>query len=205
VEVVTPSLPADYFNQLYADSDDPWQISSGWYEHRKRAVLLACLPHQHYPLVFEPGCSNGELTAQLAARCDRLIAWDVADAAIERARTLTAQLTGVEIRHAGLPAQWPEEHADLIVFAEVGYYLDASDLDQAIDHALDRLNPGGVLLALHWRHPAHDYPLTGDQVHDQINAQDRLHQLGSYHDPDFLLDMWAHGPMPSVGQQTGLL
>ena len=63
-EFVTPSLPADYFARLYSESDDPWRISLGWYERRKRALLMASLPHERFSVVFEPGCSNGELTIQ---------------------------------------------------------------------------------------------------------------------------------------------
>ena len=58
------SLQAEYFDHLYADSSDPWQISSGWYEDRKRAVMAAVLPRRHYRLAFEPGCGNGVLTAR---------------------------------------------------------------------------------------------------------------------------------------------
>jgi SAM-dependent methyltransferase len=202
---VTPSLPADYFTRLYDGSDDPWQISSGWYERRKRALLMASLPRERFSVGFEPGCSNGELTVQLASRCDRLIAWDVVDDALTRTRIRTAELPEVEIRHGALPRDWPDEKADLIVLAEVGYYLDAADLSRAVDEAVDRLGPSGAIVAVHWRHPAPDYPLTGDEVHRLIDARDDLDRLGGYYDEDFLLDIWTHGPVQSVAAQTGLI
>ncbi len=202
---MTPSLTPDYFTQLYAGSDDPWKISTGWYEQRKRAVVLASLPRDHYAVGFEPACSNGELTAHLAARCDRLVAWDIADSAIARARTRTAHLPGVEIRKAALPDQWPTEHADLIVLSEVGYYLDVADLGRTIDQAVDRLAAGGTLLAVHWRHPAPDYPLSGDEVHQRIATHEKLRRLGGYQDVDVNLDIWTHGPAPSVAQQSGVV
>ena len=202
---MTPSLSADYFAQLYADSDDPWRISTGWYEQRKRALLMASLPRERFSIGFEPGCNNGELTVQLASRCDRLIAWDVVDTALDRARTRTTDLPGVEIRHGALPHDWPDEEADLIVLAEVGYYLDAGDLNRAVREAARRLTAGGTLIAVHWRHGAPDYPLTGDEVHRLIDAHDDLDRLGRYHDEDFLLDIWTHGSGQSVAAQTGLL
>ncbi|MEO6885008.1 MAG: SAM-dependent methyltransferase [Jatrophihabitantaceae bacterium] len=202
---MSPSLPAEYFNNLYADSDDPWQISTGWYEQRKRALVMASLPREHYRLGFEPGCSNGDLTVLLADRCDRFVAWDVAEAAVARARQRSANQPSVEIRRGALPDDWPAEQADLIVLSETGYYLDATDLECAIDRAADLLVPGGTLVAVHWRHPATDYPLRGDQVHEHIGAHDALAHLGGYHDADFLLDIWTHGSAPSVAQQIGVI
>ena len=45
-----------------------------------------CSRRERYASAFEPGCSIGVLTAQLAPRCDRLLACDVAAAAVESAR-----------------------------------------------------------------------------------------------------------------------
>ena len=61
-----------YFDGLYKSSDDPWNLREGWYERRKRSLTLALLPRPRYRNAFEPGCANGELTAELATRCDAL-------------------------------------------------------------------------------------------------------------------------------------
>ncbi len=37
------SLDAQYFADLYADSEDPWAFRTRWYERRKRDLLLASL------------------------------------------------------------------------------------------------------------------------------------------------------------------
>ena len=46
----------------------------------------------------------GELTAALAARCDRLTAWDVSAAAVEHARDRTAGLPSVRVEQRSMPA-----------------------------------------------------------------------------------------------------
>lgn len=75
-----------HFEALYAASDDPWQVRASWYEKRKRALLLACLDRPRYRNGFEPGCGNGEMSAALAERCDRLLACDGAASAVAAAR-----------------------------------------------------------------------------------------------------------------------
>ncbi|WP_244268864.1 nodulation S family protein, partial [Mycobacterium parascrofulaceum] len=57
---------------MYAGTDDPWALSSRWYEQRKYAITLALLPARRYRHAFEPGCSIGTLTARLARRCDQV-------------------------------------------------------------------------------------------------------------------------------------
>ena len=81
-EPPTSSVPHTHFDALYLRSSDPWQLASAWYERRKYAVTVAALPRERYRSGLEPGCSIGELTRLLAPRCDRLMAFDFADAAV---------------------------------------------------------------------------------------------------------------------------
>ena len=80
------SLGPEYFEDLYARHADPWGFADRWYEQRKRALLLASLPRPRFARAFEPGCSIGVLTAELAPRCDALLATDVAEGALSAAR-----------------------------------------------------------------------------------------------------------------------
>ena len=79
-------LPDEYFDSMYAQSADPWDLSARWYEQRKYAITLALLPRQHYRHAFEPGCSVGVLTALLSERCTRVTATDVTAAALDGAQ-----------------------------------------------------------------------------------------------------------------------
>jgi LmbE family N-acetylglucosaminyl deacetylase len=66
------SAPADRFATLYSGGDgDPWQTRTSWYEIRKRAVLLACLPHARYAHAAEPGCGTGAHRGQAGGRARR--------------------------------------------------------------------------------------------------------------------------------------
>lgn len=159
------TLPPAYFDHVYQANRDPWSFETSPYERAKYAATLAALPHPHYAQAFEIGCSLGVLTAQLAPRCGHLLAVDVSEAALAQARTRCAALPQVDLRLMRVPEEFPGQRFDLIVLSEVGYYWSPADLARAATHLIAALAPGGQLLLVHWTPPVHDYPLTGDDVH----------------------------------------
>ncbi len=160
------SLPPDYFDHVYAANRDPWGFETSPYEREKYDATVAALPRPRYAKAFEIGCSLGVLTAQLALRCGHLLAVDVSEAALAQARARCTELPQVEIRNLRVPEEFPSQRFDLIVLSEVGYYWSPADLARAADQLLAGLNSGGQLLLVHWTPRVHDYPLTGDEVHD---------------------------------------
>jgi hypothetical protein len=52
------TMPAEHFDNLYADRHDPWSFAESWYEQRKYAITPASLPKQRYRACFEAGCSH---------------------------------------------------------------------------------------------------------------------------------------------------
>ena len=185
------SVATPYFDQLFAGNDDPWAFRQRWYERRKRALTLAMLTRPRYASVFEPGCANGELSAELAPRSDRLLCCDTASAAVALARTRLLGFAHARVEQARLPAQWPTGTFDLIVLSEWCYYLDEADLKRVIEHALGSLSDDGQLLACHWRPPIEGCPQTADQVHAVLAQRLGMAQVVSHHEPDFLLDLWS--------------
>ncbi|MCU1761940.1 nodulation S family protein [Pseudomonas sp. 14P_8.1_Bac3] len=197
------SVEDRYFDGLFAGNDDPWAFRQRWYEQRKRAITLAALPRPRYRSIFEPGCANGELSADLATRCDRLLCYDTASAAVALARTRLSLFDHAEVHQGRLPGDWPNEQFDLIVLSEVGYYLDADDLNQLIQHAAQSLTADGQLLACHWRPPIDGCPLNARQVHDQLHEHLHLPRLVLHQEADFLLELWSREPR-SVAALEGL-
>ncbi|GAB3861989.1 class I SAM-dependent methyltransferase [Hymenobacter terrigena] len=187
------TLPPEYFDHVYQANRDPWNFETSPYEREKYAATLAALPHPHYAEVFEIGCSLGVLTAQLASRCGHLLAVDVSEAALAQARARCADLPQVEIRQLQVPEEFPSQSFDLIVLSEVGYYWSPADLARAADLFVAGLNPGGQLLLVHWTPPVHDYPLTGDDVHEFFLAKTTengpLRHLGGQRHETYRLDL----------------
>ena len=201
------SLPGDYFDAMYGAAADPWGLQDRWYEQRKYAISLALLPGRRYRRAFEPGCSIGVLTAMLAGRCDRVLACDGAQAAVRAAAARTRDLPQVVVERRQLPRQWPGGRFDLVVFSEILYYFGDDDLDRVLSRGVRALEPGGTLLAVHWRHPVADYPRSGDDVHQVLAARPGLARLVSHEEPDFLAEVYlrTEGAPVSVAQATGLV
>ena len=65
-----------------------------------------------------------------------------------------------------VPDDFPAGPFDLIVMSEVGYYWARPDLERALERSEAALEPGGVLLLVHWTPFVADYPLRGDEVHE---------------------------------------
>lgn len=187
------TLPPTYFDDVYRANDDPWGFESSPYEREKYTATLAALPHLTYAEAFEIGCSLGVLTAQLAPRCGHLLAVDVTEAPLDKARQRCANLPQVEFQLLRVPDEYPAQSFDLVLLSEVGYYWSPADLDKAIGLIVKSLNPGGQLLLVHWTAPVHDYPLTGDDVHEAFLRQAMpgglLRHLGGQRQEKYRLDL----------------
>lgn len=186
------SVPIARFEATYARSPDPWGFATRWYETRKYALTMAALAQPRYQRGFEPGCSIGMLTAQLAERCDYLLAADGVDAAVEQARDRLAGRDHVTVNKLVLPEEWPDGPWDLVVLSELGYYFDGDDLGLLLGRAAETTVAGATLIAVHWR-GATDYPLTGDAVHQAIHDHGAFEHLCCYREPLFRLDSYRRG------------
>jgi hypothetical protein len=204
---VTADLPDDYFDALYAESSDPWELASRWYERRKYAITLALLPQERYDHAFEPGCSIGVLTELLSARCDRVTATDVADAALAQtdARLRAGgHREGVTLLNRSFDTDWPATDFDLVMISELAYYFDAATLRATMDRQLPRLKSAATVVTAHWRHPVVDYPLSGDAATAIIAATPGLHRIGGYADEDVIIEVFHTGSAQSVAARTGV-
>ena len=163
------SLLPEYFDQLYAESSDPWEFATSPYEAAKYAATLAALPRPTYASALELGCSIGVLTRQLAARCTGLLATDVSAAALQKARERCSDLSHVRFDCRDLTNNFPSDTFDLILVSEIGYYFSETDLAILRRKIAAALRPGGHLLLVHYTGET-NYPLTADAVHETFLA-----------------------------------
>ena len=194
-DVQKPST-VDDFEIKYQKDGDPWGYLDSWYEQRKYAVTLACLPRERYRLVWEPACSIGVLTGLLAQRADRVLASDGSATAVAAARAsrLPAGAGAVDWSVQVLPARAPAAaaSADLVMLSEILYYLPPADRALLLDAAQDVLAPGGDLVVVHWRPFPDDAHLSGDDANAWVRT--RLVEAGwsvlvRHDDDEFVLDV----------------
>jgi SAM-dependent methyltransferase len=191
------------FAQLFAGNDDPWAMHRRWYEQRKRALLLACLPRARYASVFEPGCANGATSLALAGRCERLLCCDTNERAVALTRRALADVAHARVEQWRLPAQFPAERFELIVLNELCYYLDADDLARLISACRHSLTADGQVVACHWRAAIEGCTLDGDAVHRQLAAELGMTSLVRHQEKDFVLGVWGCDSV-SVAEGEGL-
>jgi SAM-dependent methyltransferase len=183
------SIPADYFDAKYRADRDPWAYATSSYEAAKYAASLAALPRTRYRAALEIGCSIGVFTARLAPCCDHLLAIDAAPTALQLAAARCRDLSQVRFRPARVPEDFPCGPFDLIVIAEVGYYLTVRELARTRDACARELTAGGHLLLVHWTPPIDDALLPGDTVHDAFLHDGRFQELASRREEVYRLDL----------------
>lgn len=113
-----------FFDDLWSDSD-PWDLEDSEFDQRRYARQLALLDGRRYQRVLEIGCGAGAFTRMLAPLCTELVAIDVAEHAIERARAARDAEAGIEYRVANvMDIDLAREGGwDLVVLTETAYYL----------------------------------------------------------------------------------
>ena len=183
------SLEQKYFDDVYAANRDPWGFESSEYERKKYAHTLSALPCERYARGFEIGCSLGVLTAQLALRCDSLLAVDVSEAALAQARARCAKLRQVDLRRMSVPREFGEGAFDLILVSEVAYYLGKADLITLGDLLAEHQPAGGDLMLVHFTPFVPDYPMTGDQVHEYFLGRPEWKHVEGCREEKYRLDV----------------
>jgi SAM-dependent methyltransferase len=182
------SVPDEYFIGLYLAKDDPWDLATKWHDQRKYAVTMASLPRERYRRCYEPGASIGLLTRLLAPRCDEIVATDSVAEAVQQLRAEVADLPHVRVEQATVPAELPAGTFDLIVIGDLLYYLSAPDLAALLDGLVDRLDPDGDIVAVHFRDPAGG-SYDGFNVHSTLTGRSGLRSVVHHEDEWFLLDV----------------
>jgi predicted TPR repeat methyltransferase len=109
----------EHFERLWSEGDH-WELETSEYEAAKYQRQLRLLQDRTYDSAVEIGCGGGVFTASLARISRRVLAMDISESAIERARARTVATGAVDLLAANIMEHDVQEAGpwDLIVMSE---------------------------------------------------------------------------------------
>ena len=114
-----------FFEDLWSRGD-PWLLESSAYEDRRYQQLMESINDRRYDKILEIGCGAGAFTRRLEGIANTLLAIDISETAINRARKIfaTSRAT-IDYRVANVMDYdfAADEPFDLVVMTETIYYL----------------------------------------------------------------------------------
>lgn len=197
-----------YWDARFAQGD-PWGIDHRPEERLKYERTLALCGKGPFDRALEIGCAMGAFTEVLAPRCESLLAVDISDVAVRRARERVAASPRVRCEAKALPAEYPPGRFDLVVASDVLLYWRIVDVQTVLRAIEDSLRPGGVFVAVNYVPPIGAI-LDGTAVHECLRQATRLSvelsevrefapnrpwELGRFVKPQ--QEAHARGPIPS--------
>lgn len=136
------------FERMYLEKSDPWELRSSPYEREKyRHTLDTILEHRGSPeRVLEAGCSIGSFTAMLAEQFAEVVAIDFSDEALARAAEHCRGAGNIHFIRADLQSLNVDGTFDVIVCAEILYYIAKRHADVVCAQLQRLLAPDGILV-----------------------------------------------------------
>lgn len=148
------------FDAKFAGSADPWSTFTDADEALKRRAILHAIGPGPWGRVLELAAGNGSNSAAIAARALRLDATeatasgvalvaDAVDAGRSRARALRP--SRARALRLAVPDRLPRARYDVVVVAELLYYLSPAAMARTARDVAAVLPPGGTLVLAHHR------------------------------------------------------
>lgn len=143
-----------YFELRYL-VPDPWHLAASAYERERADRTLEVLGGRRYGTALEVGCGEGLFTSRLLGVCDRVVAVDFSALALRRARRRHGSDPRVELRHLDVLREDPGGPFELVVCAELFYYMSRAQFDTVAPRVAQWVAGGGDLCVVHGT-SAHD-------------------------------------------------
>ncbi len=168
-----PNAP-DEFDELFAQSADPWEYDAAPYEQVRFARTIAALGDRHFRRGLEVACAAGVLTERIAPLCKELVAVDASREAIAHARRRLQRWDNIDIRLARMPDDMPEGRFDLIMLSDMLYYLGLRGLMEFVLATIDRTLPDAMIVLVDYLGPM-GIAVNGEKAAEAAIAIARLH------------------------------
>jgi len=129
-------------------AEDPWRLDGNAFEQERHSQMLR-LSLSEGPIsnALEVGCAGGAFTEKLAPHCKQLTVIDVVPQAIARTRERIKESSHISWIVADVQQFSTQQLFDLIVVAEVLYYLeDVVAMRTAVQNLVSMLAPSGHMV-----------------------------------------------------------
>ena len=154
------------FERTFASDPDPWRTFQDRDEALKRAAILHAMGPGPWGRVLELAAGNGSNSAAIAPRALRLDA-------TEATATGTCLVRDAIARHSprarairlAVPSHLPRSRYDIIVVAELIYYLSSREMNRTAADVAKALRPGGTLVLAHHHIDFHDFVQHARHLH----------------------------------------
>lgn len=151
VTLVKPITLAGFDAKFVADND-PWATFSNADEALKRSAILHAIGSGRWGRVLELAAGNGSNSAAIAPRALRL---DATEATVSGTKLVATAVRAHKARaraiRLAVPARLPRLRYDVVVVAELIYYLSPQAMAQTARDVGTALRPGGTLVMAHHR------------------------------------------------------
>jgi cyclopropane fatty-acyl-phospholipid synthase-like methyltransferase len=180
-----------FFDAKYSEVADPWNFEQDAYELARYEAIYQAIAGERYRYALEAGCSIGVLTLRLANLCDKVLAIDFSQVAVDTAACRCDAQPCIEVRCQAIEAVESFEPFDLVIVSEIGYYFSESAWRTLSHRFISEMKRGAKVLACHWLGASEDHEMGGDRVHEILEESSDLASEQCVRGSDFRLQVWT--------------
>ena len=137
-----------FFERFYsAMPDDAWAYGRNAFHEERFRFIVDAIPADSLGRVLEVGCAEGHMTLHLARRVRSVVALDISEEAIRRARKQCAGMGNVECVRGDIRQAPPGGRFDAVICSDVLYYLSPRELRVVLRSMASAVRDGGSLVA----------------------------------------------------------
>lgn len=137
-------------DRFYAERADPYQFKTSPFNAARMPVMEAALEGRRWRRALELAASQGDFTRLMLPRAEAVTAVEISEVASRRAQENLAGAANLTWVCEDMRLWEPEGRFDLIVLADVLYYLEKplgrAEFERQFSRAESWLEPGGRLL-----------------------------------------------------------
>jgi 2-polyprenyl-3-methyl-5-hydroxy-6-metoxy-1,4-benzoquinol methylase len=136
----------DFQGRYRAKESDAWGYLSDARHLKRRDRIFSHLPNLAGKKVLEIGCAEGFITERLIAQSATVVACDLSEQAVARARKHCNNSENATFVTSDIRQDIPGQHFDICIASDVLYYLSETENRALAKRLADHMQQDGVLL-----------------------------------------------------------